>query len=59
MRVKRRMARLPHRWVQGRMTSEQVISSIASTDGWLRWCNSFNLRQSLGLDSLKADMELL
>lgn len=41
------------------MTSEQVISSIASTEGWLRWCNSFNLRQSLGLDSLKADMELL
>ncbi|MFI9653044.1 reverse transcriptase domain-containing protein [Guyparkeria halopsychrophila] len=58
-RVKRRVVRLPHRWVTGRMTSDQVVSSIASTEGWLRWCNSFNLRQSLGLDSLKADMELL
>jgi len=51
-RVKKRLALFPSLFWAGKISREQIISSIASTLGWLKWANSHNLFLSLGLDSL-------
>lgn len=51
-RVKRRVKKLPELLTSGQISELQFQSSIASTRGWLRWCNSFNLAQSLHLNQL-------
>jgi retron-type reverse transcriptase len=56
-RVKKRMAQLPKKLAKGKITTEQYRSSIASTEGWLRWSNSHNLWKSLQIDKLKAKMK--
>ena len=48
-RIKRRMMELPHKLERGEITPDQCRSSIASTDGWLKWANSHNFQHSLGL----------
>lgn len=52
-RVKNRMAKLPGRFSRGEITKEQYQSTIASTEGWLQWSDSHNLRKALRLDDLK------
>lgn len=51
-RVKKRLKRLPVLLEKGIITKEQYRSSLASTMGWLKWANSYNLRVSLGIDNL-------
>ena len=51
-RVTKRLKKLPYMYKKGKITTEQYRSSLASTNGWLKWANSYNLRQKLNLDSL-------
>lgn len=48
-RVKKRVKGLPLLLHNGQISELQFQSSIASTQGWLRWCNSYNFAQSLDL----------
>lgn len=52
-RVKRRMAKLWQRLQSGDFDPNRARSSVASTEGWLCWCNSYNLRQALGVEDMK------
>jgi RNA-directed DNA polymerase len=53
-RVKRRLSQLPRLLKEGKISRESLRSSIASTEGWLRWCNAHNFRNSLNLEFLKG-----
>jgi RNA-directed DNA polymerase len=53
-RVKKRLHRLPWLLKAGRITVDSLRSSIASTEGWLRWCNSYNFQRRLNLEELKG-----
>ncbi len=53
-RVIKRLRKLPHDLYNGIITKEQYLSSIASTDGWLRWANTHNLQISLEIGKLKG-----
>lgn len=53
-RVKRRLRLLPALFAAGKITKEQLQSSLASTRGWLRWACTHNLTVSLQLDKLEA-----
>lgn len=52
-RAKRRMSVLPRLLKRGKISISQYRSSIASTEGWMRWANTFNLRVALQLTKLK------
>jgi len=52
-RVKKRLARLPRLLEKGKITKKQAESSVASTWGWLKWANTYNLRLSLDIDNLR------
>lgn len=55
-RIKRRLKKLPIQLARGEINQEHFRSSLASTKGWLQWCNSFNLSKSLDLTQFsKAD----
>ena len=51
-RVKKRIKRLPALLSKGKISIDQYRSSLASTMGWLKWSNSYNLRNSLQIDVL-------
>lgn len=51
-RVKKRLKLLPKLLAAGKITKEYFRSSIASTQGWLRWANTHNLSLSLQLEDL-------
>lgn len=51
-RVKKRLKRLPVLLAQSKISREQYRSSLASTMGWLKHSNSYNLRNSLQIDAL-------
>jgi retron-type reverse transcriptase len=53
-RVTRRLRSLPFLMQVGKITIEQYRSSIASTEGWLRWASTYNLRLKLNLAFLKG-----
>lgn len=53
-RVQKRMERLPMKLANKTITLDQYRSSIASTEGWLKWACTYNLRINLGLKQLKA-----
>jgi RNA-directed DNA polymerase len=53
-RVTRRLRSLPFLLQVGKITIEQYRSSIASTEGWLKWASTYNLRLKLNLISLKG-----
>lgn len=57
-RIKRRLRNLPIRFDAGEITAEQHRSTIASTLGWLKWSNSYNFRQSIGIDKLWAEIRI-
>lgn len=48
-RARRRMNQLPSLLAADQINDLQYQSSIASIQGWLRWCNSYNLIQSMPL----------
>ena len=49
-RVAKRIKGLPKLLMKGRITFDQYTSSIASTKGWLRWANTYNLKLNLKLE---------
>jgi retron-type reverse transcriptase len=51
-RVKKRLLELPKLLKQGKINIESYTSSLASTNGWLKWANSFNLRNKLSIGEL-------
>lgn len=51
-RVKKRLKRLPILLNKGKISIDQYRSSLASTMGWLKWSNSYNLRKRLQIDAL-------
>lgn len=53
-RVKRRLRLLPTLFAAGKITKDQLRSSLASTRGWLRWACTHNLTISLQLQELEA-----
>lgn len=53
-RVQKRMRRLPGKLKNGQITLDQFRSSIASTEGWLRWANCYNFNKSLELQKLRG-----
>jgi len=55
-RVKQRLQHLPMRLSNKEITKDQYRSTIASTMGWLQWANSYNLRQSIGIDTMWVEL---
>lgn len=51
-RVKKRLRTLPGLLITGKISPEKIMSSLASTMGWLRWANSFHLSNALRIDDL-------
>ena len=56
-RVMKRLKRLPVLLRKGIITVEQYISSIQSTKGWLRWCNSRNFSLNNKIDELLMEVK--
>lgn len=52
-RVKKRLELLPSLLARGFVSFESYMSSIASTQGWLKWANSHNLELTLKLKELE------
>jgi hypothetical protein len=44
---------LPSLYEKGKISKEQYRSSVASTYGWLKRANTYNLRVKIQLDELK------
>ncbi len=51
-RLKKRMKQLPGLLAINRISELQYQSSIASMMGWLKWCNSYNLNNNVGIDKM-------
>ena len=54
-RIKRRIKKLPRLLASKNISPLQFQSSIASTKGWLQWCNSFHLSQTLNFNQLAVN----
>lgn len=52
-RMKKRLKRLPYQFRRGHITAEQLRSSIASTNGWMKWANTHNLQWKLHIAELE------
>jgi len=50
IRMKRRLKMLPYLLAAGRLSADQVRSSVAAMKGWLKWANTHNLALSLDID---------
>jgi RNA-directed DNA polymerase len=55
-RVRKRLKILPYLLNKGVVTKDQYRSSLASTSGWLKWANSYNLRNKLCIGSLLKEV---
>ena len=53
-RAQKRMAGLLPNLVACKITVDQFRSSIASTEGWIKWAKTYNLRISMKLEELKG-----
>lgn len=56
-RVKRRIKKLKCSILKGTVEWEYARSMLASTNGWLKWANTYNLKNSLGLEMLQKGVE--
>jgi len=56
-RVKKRIKGLIWKVRHGRISKESALGSIASTKGWIKWANSYNLAQSINLEEVRAAIE--
>lgn len=52
-RVKKRIGSLSRKVSVGKISPESARSSIASTEGWIKWANTYNFSISLQLEKLK------
>ena len=53
-RIKRRLRLLPTLLERGKISLDSYRSSLASSMGWLKWCNSHNLALSLRIEEMVA-----
>ncbi len=53
-RVLKRLKQLPVLFAKGKITAGQLRSSLASTNGWLKWANTYNLQLKLNIGQLQA-----
>lgn len=58
-RAKKRMSKLLPKFARGELTLDQCRSSIASTEGWIKWACTHNLRTALKLRELKGQLECM
>ena len=56
-RIKKNLKELPYLMKCHSISKISALSRIASTRGWLKWCNSYHLRLSLKLDELQKKVE--
>ena len=56
-RVKQRLKLLPARLARNEITHDQYRSSIASTMGWLKWANAYNLTNWLGIEQMREELD--
>lgn len=56
-RVKQRLKLLPARLARNEITHDQYRSSIASTMGWLKWANAYNLTNWLGIEQMGEELD--
>ena len=52
-RVKKRLSAMPWLLENGKITKERFCSSLASTWGWLKWADTYNLRLTLDMQRLE------
>ena len=52
-RIQKRMSQLPVWLERSVITLDQYRSSIASSEGWLKWANTYNLRLTINIQTLK------
>lgn len=52
-RVIKRLRNMPHDLKDGKISQDQFRSSLASTQGWLKWANTYNLQLHLEISKLK------
>ncbi len=52
-RIKKRIAAIPWQIKHGKVTAEQARSSLASTEGWMKWANTQNLVLKLRVENIK------
>ena len=52
-RVQKRFKTLPGKLYKKKINLDQYRSTIASTEGWLKWANTYNFRLSLNIENLK------
>lgn len=55
-RIQKRVRTLVPKLHSGDITYEQCRSSIASTEGWLKWANTYNFTLSLELERVKKEL---
>lgn len=48
-RFRKRCKELPKEYSDGRIDRGQYRSSLASMEGWLKWCNGYNLTEKLAI----------
>lgn len=53
-RIRRRIKKLPDLFGRGVINKDKLRSSLASMSGWLKWCNSFNFRETLNMPQLEG-----
>lgn len=58
IRLKKRMKQLPGLLATDRISNLQYQSSLASMLGWLKWCNSYNLNNTVGLNNLWNELNV-
>ncbi len=56
-RIKRRLKKLPLMLTRGLITPDQYRSTLASVSGWIRWANTYHLRQTLNLVALERVLD--
>lgn len=54
-RIKKRMASLCWQIKHGRISTVQARSSLASTEGWMKWANTQNLSLKLQVEDIKTE----
>ncbi|MFW6377420.1 MAG: hypothetical protein ACOCZ5_02280 [bacterium] len=47
------MKLIPKLYNEGKITKDYILATIASTEGWLKWANTHNFKESLNLNELK------
>jgi RNA-directed DNA polymerase len=55
-RVKKRIKQLPILHKTGQMSLEQCISSLSSTEGWMKWANCYNFRKALDIEGIREEI---